>query len=80
MIFIILKGSINITDGFARVTLKHVSYDLHGFNQGFLAVQDLISICNPDVFFLQERLIILASLTLCFRIIFITARSPCHPL
>ena len=32
-----------------------VSYNMHGFNQGFQTVRDLICDCKPDIFMLQER-------------------------
>ena len=55
MIFLILKLDIYITDGSARVlSLKLISYNLHGLNQGFRQYQISYCICNPDVFILQE--------------------------
>jgi len=35
--------------------LEIVSYNMHGFNQGYTAVHDLITSINPDVFLLQEH-------------------------
>ena len=35
--------------------LKLVSYNMHGFNQGRLTVDEMIHYYNPDVFLLQEH-------------------------
>ena len=35
--------------------LKLVSYNMHGFNQGRLTVDEIIHYYNPDVFLLQEH-------------------------
>ena len=35
--------------------LKIVSYNLHGFNQGYFTVDELISSIDPDVFLCQEH-------------------------
>ena len=35
--------------------LSIVSYNMHGFNQGSPAVENMIDIYNPDVFLLQEH-------------------------
>ena len=34
--------------------IKIVSYNMHGFNQGYAAIDHLISSENPDIFFCQE--------------------------
>jgi exonuclease III len=36
-------------------TLKVISFNLHGFNQGCSAINDLIESVNPDIFLLQEH-------------------------
>jgi len=35
--------------------LKVVSFNLHGFNQGFAAIEDLIDHSNPDICLWQEH-------------------------
>ena len=35
--------------------LTIVSYNMHGYNQGFTTVKDLSSSMKPDVFLLQEQ-------------------------
>ena len=35
--------------------LNLVSYNLHGINQGFSAIRDIIASHNPDIFLLQEH-------------------------
>ena len=35
--------------------LKVISFNLHGFNQGCSALNDLIDSVNPDIFMLQEH-------------------------
>ena len=36
-------------------SLSIVSYNMHGFNQGLPAVENMIDVYNPDVFLLQEH-------------------------
>ena len=35
--------------------LKIVSFNMHGYNQGFSAINEMISTANPDVFLCQEH-------------------------
>ena len=35
--------------------IKVVSYNMHGFNQGYTAMDELINNVNPDVFLCQEH-------------------------
>ena len=37
------------------VTLKVISYNMHGFQQGCPAIEDIINDENPDIFMLQEN-------------------------
>lgn len=38
-----------------EVTLKIVSYNMHGFHQGYAVLEDLSKTQYPDVFLLQEH-------------------------
>jgi len=44
--------------------LKLVSYNMHGFHQGFSVVDDLINTSSPDIFFIQEHWLTPANLYL----------------
>jgi len=46
------------------LSLKIVSFNMHGFNQGLPVVEDLIASSRPDVFMLQEHW--LSPANLCF--------------
>ena len=35
--------------------LNLVTYNMHGFSQGYLTIRDLISDLSPDIFFIQEH-------------------------
>lgn len=35
--------------------LKFVSFNMHGFHQGFSVIEDLVEHDNPDIFLLQEH-------------------------
>jgi len=35
--------------------LKIVSYNMHGFNQGHVAMDELVNTVNPDIFMCQEH-------------------------
>ena len=54
--------------------LEIVSYNMHGFNQGYTAVQDLITSINPDVFLLQEHWLTPFNLSFLIRIFLVISR------
>jgi len=35
--------------------LNLVTYNMHGFSQGYLMIRDLINDVSPDIFFIQEH-------------------------
>ena len=37
------------------IHLKIVSFNMHGFNQGCVAIDELINNCAPDIFLIQEH-------------------------
>ena len=49
--------------------LKIVSLNMHGFNQDFTAINEMIKSLNPDVFFCQEHWLTPANLHTNFMII-----------
>ena len=58
IIFIFTMGSHHISQNIFDnncLLLNLVSYNLHGINQGFPAIRDIIASHNPDIFLLQEH-------------------------
>jgi len=37
------------------LSLKMISFNMHGFQQGCSVIEDLIADCKPDIFLLQEH-------------------------
>jgi hypothetical protein len=45
---------INDSDNSSR-SIKILSYNMHGYNQGRIALRDMILSLSPDIFLLQEH-------------------------
>jgi len=56
-------GNVNINTVGESVNLSIVSYNMHGFNQGYHTVRDLALSTNPDIFLLQEHWLTPANLS-----------------
>ena len=47
--------SILLSESTDRSDLKIVSFNIHGFNQGQVAITEMIDSLSPDVFLIQEQ-------------------------
>jgi len=50
-----VKKSENVNSSTLQRSLRVVTYNMHGFNQGFLTIRDLCLSVSPDIFLLQEH-------------------------
>ena len=58
-----MTSDAGVFDNSDRSNLKIVSYNMHGFHQGYSVIEDLITQCEPDLFLLQEHWLTPANLS-----------------
>ena len=59
-----MANDVNVGTVKNNMLLKIISFNMHGFQQGYPTVEDLIADCKPDIFLLQEHWLTPANLCL----------------